>query len=412
MDQDEWINLRATSKTIILTCSIDRIVSRIEKYPFPALFHKKIFLVPSSMECLQQLLDATKHCHKLPSVLLCHSKTSSATIMTPWGFMVLSSMVELAFAFSIATTSKQRLYQPRFSQGLTLLKPSTRLHQALILDIDGSTELSTGTLSFPPMTSVPCSSANDKEPILREIVKPPNVEALYEWYCEQKRTPNADPSWGVLWPTAMSLTNYLLTECGSEDETQNPSFAIQNKTVVELGAGLGLCGLAAAALGAKNVILTDREPYALHCAMATAACNGLSNSLVQSAILDWLDPVLPSSSFCDIIVASDVLYDGETIHAFANACEKLIDPSNGGLLLLSDPKEERFPSARKMLYGALSALGEENTRSMHCEVLDLPPITPSTDNGSTSTTIDGRDHDERMKESTVLIRCIFGKREI
>ena len=150
----------------------------------------------------------------------------------PFGFIVL---VEFASAFSITTTSNQRIYQPRFSQRLSIRKSSTHLQQALILDIDGSTELSAGTLSFPPMTSVPCSSTNDKEPILREIVKPPNVEALYDWYCQQKQSPNADPSWGVLWPTAMSLTNYLVTECDTENEPKNPSFAIQNKTVVELG---------------------------------------------------------------------------------------------------------------------------------------------------------------------------------
>lgn len=325
------------------------------------------------------------------------------------GFLLFPLLVEFSFAFSSTpTTSYQRIQicNQIFSRHTASFKASTRLQQSLVLDIDGATELTTGTLSLPPMTSVPCSSTNDGEPILGEIVKPPNVEALYEWYCEQKQTPNADPSWGVLWPTAMSLTNYLLSECGSEN---NPSLVIHNKIVVELGAGLGLCGLVAAALGAKRVTLTDREPYALHCAMATAACNGLSNSLVQSAILDWSDPVLPSSSFCDVIVASDVLYDGETIQAFANACEKLIDPKKGGLLLLADPREERFPTAREMLQEALSALGEKSKRSIQFQVLDLPPINSCIDSEKASTTIDGRDHEQRMKESTVLIRCKFGE---
>jgi len=320
-------------------------------------------------------------------------------------------LMGLSFTFAF---SKARLHYRRRNiaklPNAQMYKILTSLRQSIVLDIDGATELSTGSLQFPPMVSVPCTSTRGKEPILREIVKPPNVEALYEWYCDKKQTPDSDPSWGVLWPTAVSLTNYLLSE--------NHRDRVQNKNVVELGAGLGLCGLAAAALGAKSVTLTDREPYALHCALATAACNEFSPSVVNGAILDWSNPVLPqdsstsssSSSFCDVILASDVLYDGETILAFANACEKLIHPKKGGILLLSDPREERFPTARGMLREALVSCGDEHERPIHFEVLDLPPIISSSDIDSASTTMDGRDHEERMKEPTVLILCTFRER--
>ena len=292
------------------------------------------------------------------------------------------------------------------------------------------------------MVSVPCNSADadtnknnadeqqqQQQPlILKEIVKPPNVEALYDWYCDQKKTPDADPSWGVLWPTAVSLTNHLLSNSNKN------CCVVKDKTVVELGAGLGLCGLAAAALGASTVVLTDREPYALHCALATAACNGFSTSVVSGAILDWSDPVLllpgssdnssssSSRSFCDVVLASDVLYDGETIKAFANACETLIDPIRGGILLLSDPREERFPAARATLRDALLSLAAKNHRTVNFEVLDLPLVrspaeeysssssssSSSSDGDSEATTIDGRDHEQRMREPTVLIRCTLG----
>eukprot|EP00531_Pseudo-nitzschia_arenysensis_P018795 CAMPEP_0116121208 /NCGR_PEP_ID=MMETSP0329-20121206/3576_1 /TAXON_ID=697910 /ORGANISM="Pseudo-nitzschia arenysensis, Strain B593" /LENGTH=337 /DNA_ID=CAMNT_0003615009 /DNA_START=36 /DNA_END=1049 /DNA_ORIENTATION=- len=319
--------------------------------------------------------------------------------------VILQLQVGLSFKFCGIPIHSQRRSLNKFSRESSH-KSSISLQQSIVLDIDGATELSTGSFSYPPMVSIPCASANGKEePILKEIVKPPNVEALYDWYCDQKQTPDADPSWGVLWPTAMSLTNYLL----ASSRNDNNVVVIQNKTVVELGAGLGLCGLVAAALGATCVTLTDREPYALHCALATAACNSFSTNVVKGAILDWSNPVL--ASHCEVILASDVLYDGETIKAFANACEELIDPSKGGLLLLSDPKEERFPAAREMLRESLVACGEKHNRTIDFEVFDLPPVVSTLDIDSTSTTMDGRDHEERMKEPTVLIRCNFGKRE-
>lgn len=319
---------------------------------------------------------------------------------------VILHMMGFSFAFSNVLLRNRRRNVGKLPHA-QIYKTLTSLRQFIFLDIDGATELSTGSLQFPPMVSVPCTSDGGKKPIIREIVKPPNVESLYEWYCDQKQTPDSDPSWGVLWPTAVSLTNYLLSE--------NHHGMVRNKNVVELGAGLGLCGLAAAALGASSVTLTDREPYALHCALATAACNEFSTNVVKGAILDWSNPVLPqdsssSSSFCDVILASDVLYDGETILAFANACEKLIDPKEGGILLISDPREERFPTARAMLKEALVSGGDKHKRPIHFEVLDLPPIISSAvDIDSVSTTMDGRDHEERMKEPTVLIRCTFGK---
>lgn len=122
-----------------------------------------------------------------------------------------------------------------------------------------------------------------------------------------------------------------------------------------------------------------------------------------------------SRSFCDVVLASDVLYDGETIRAFANACETLIDPYKGGILLLSGPREERFPTARAILRETLLSLGEQNNRTVNFEALDLPPVrSPTAESGgsggggSAGTTIDGRDHEQRMSEPTVLIRCTLG----
>ena len=224
------------------------------------------------------------------------------------------------------------------------------------------------------MVSTPC------EPLLSKIIQPPNVEDLYEWYCYTAKTPDADPSWAVVWPTAATLVNHLLA---------NPEL-VQNKQVVELGCGLGVVGLYASALGAASVTLTDREPFSLHCAMSTAAINNLQ---VQAAVLDWNTP--SSDLKADVILASDVLYDQTSIRAFARVCQSIASPE-GATLLLTDPLQERCPGARSMLQEALQP----------CQLVVTPlEMAMGDENGIVFTTPDGKDHARRMREQTVLIQC-------
>jgi predicted nicotinamide N-methyase len=251
------------------------------------------------------------------------------------------------------------------------------------------------------MVSVPCGQGGSKSssssggggPCLTELIKPPNVDTLYDWYVEQRQTPDADPSWGVLWPTAVALAQYLMDQHDDNINPHNPDAAaaaatsvgagdasgrsrtstqpqdqqvlpvvLESKHVVELGCGLGLCGLVAATLGATSVLISDREPYALHCALATAAVNHITN--IKAAIIDWntvtttLSVTTSSSNGsgngnknviepADVILASDVLYDKESMKAFANACQQICK-KEGGVILVADPLIERVKGARDL----------------------------------------------------------------
>lgn len=55
---------------------------------------------------------------------------------------------------------------------------------------------------------------------------------------------------------------------------KNPKL-VAGKRVADLGAGLGVAGLAAALCGASEVVFLDREPLSLQCALLNAKLNGL-----------------------------------------------------------------------------------------------------------------------------------------
>ncbi|POM64969.1 Hypothetical protein PHPALM_19424 [Phytophthora palmivora] len=64
-------------------------------------------------------------------------------------------------------------------------------------------------------------------------------------------TTKVDGLGGEVWVGALVLCEFL------EAHDQE---VVQGRDVIELGAGCGLCGLVAATLGAKTVVLTDEYP--------------------------------------------------------------------------------------------------------------------------------------------------------
>ena len=83
-----------------------------------------------------------------------------------------------------------------------------------------------------------------------------------------------------LWPAARALVALL--------EEQRSMLAAATQ-VLELGAGTGACGLAAAALGARRVLLTDK-PVLLPVMRANVAANRFDGCLVECAELTWRCP--------------------------------------------------------------------------------------------------------------------------
>jgi 2-polyprenyl-3-methyl-5-hydroxy-6-metoxy-1,4-benzoquinol methylase len=100
------------------------------------------------------------------------------------------------------------------------------------------------------------------------------------------------PFWTKLWPAALLLARFV---AGLAPKP--------GALMLELGAGLGLVGLAAAAHG-HRVIVSDIDVRALELAQASARHNGLDG--VSFTAFDWERPCLDRPF--EMIVAAEVLY--------------------------------------------------------------------------------------------------------
>ena len=104
------------------------------------------------------------------------------------------------------------------------------------------------------------------------------------------------PYWPHLWPPAPAMAQAVY-------RAEWPGTA----RVLEVGCGIGLVGLAAAAAG-LGVTVSDNRPQAVTLAVANAAANRLA---VEGLTFDWRCP--PDRRF-DVIIGCEVIYDA-ALHA-------------------------------------------------------------------------------------------------
>jgi len=125
------------------------------------------------------------------------------------------------------------------------------------------------------------------------------------------------PYWAELWPSAVALARAVARR------------SVPGRRVLELGCGLGLPGLAAAAGGAR-VTLTDWAPEAVVAARDNAARNGVE---IEALVCDWRAPeALVARAPWDLVLLADVLYEARNVAPLLELLPRL-----GREVLLADP---------------------------------------------------------------------------
>ena len=124
-----------------------------------------------------------------------------------------------------------------------------------------------------------------------QILKIQDLEALLKGQDPLKDVANF-PFWVRLWEAALVLAEFMATvpkEPGS--------------TLLELGAGLGVPGLIAAAAGFR-VTLTDYEDLILDFERINAAASKLTE--IEVTKLDWLNPA--ELGQYDVVIGAEILF--------------------------------------------------------------------------------------------------------
>jgi predicted nicotinamide N-methyase len=125
------------------------------------------------------------------------------------------------------------------------------------------------------------------------------------------------PLWAKLWPASVVLAEWVARRRPDAD-----------KTMLEIGAGLGLTSIVAAACG-HRIILSEINPDALRFARASAALNRCPD--FNAIALDWNHPEAVGRFDC--VIGSEVAYRPADIPVLLKLFQTCLTP--GGEIVLA-----------------------------------------------------------------------------
>lgn len=134
------------------------------------------------------------------------------------------------------------------------------------------------------------------------------------------------PYWAFAWAGGQALARYIL---------DYPEL-VRGKRVIDLGAGSGLAGIAAAKAGAMAVLCVDVDCFAIAATTVNAEANGVKVTVTSQDLLDD-----PPPEDANIVLAGDVCYEkplAERVTAWLMA-----GSDRGAQVLIGDPGRSYMP---------------------------------------------------------------------
>lgn len=151
----------------------------------------------------------------------------------------------------------------------------------------------------------------------------PDATIVKENYLRQKaENPDLDfPHWTKLWPASRAMAAFIDAN----------SYYVQDKTVLELAAGLGLPSLVASAY-AREVCSSDYLTEAVDTIALSVQKNGFTN--VRCVVLNWWH--LPDDLKTDVLILSDINYSPPEFEQLFAVIRRFLNA--GATILLSTPQ--------------------------------------------------------------------------
>ena len=151
------------------------------------------------------------------------------------------------------------------------------------------------------------------------VPDPAIIQSTYQKLVAEN-TKTIFPYWAKIWASAHAMTRFL----------QEEPKLIQNKIVLEIGAGIGMPSLSIAAHAHKTII-SDYAPDAV--AVIQKNIEHLKISNAQAVCIDWNH--IPDEIIADTILLSDTNYEPTAHNQLILLIEKFIN--KGSTVILATP---------------------------------------------------------------------------
>jgi predicted nicotinamide N-methyase len=139
------------------------------------------------------------------------------------------------------------------------------------------------------------------------------------------------PYWAHYWGGGLVLARYLL---------DRPD-VVAGRRVLDLGAGSGIVGIAAAKAGAAKVIAADIDPYAIAAMELNAAINGVT---ILPVLADLTNGEPPATH---IVCVGDLFYEAALAKRVTIFLDRCLERGMG--ILIGDPWRAHLPRSRLRL---------------------------------------------------------------